>query len=179
MKIEAIPVAEVVLGYLEAHPDQHLQETWRCSTGMCYAGWYGQLSGAQWVIDYNNPKHKELGQLADALAEYIYVPDRYLDHKNVETWTLRNIWIVTAADDLALKMAGIDPKARVMKVSDYTRLEMGIDEHAADILFDEFNTVEDLKAGVKHLANGQAIDWADDPVDDEPRIIGYEPRRNQ
>jgi hypothetical protein len=39
------------LAYIQAHPEQWDQGTWRCTTAMCVAGWVGELGGARWLTD--------------------------------------------------------------------------------------------------------------------------------
>ena len=45
------------LDYIKAHPEDWNQETWRCSTGMCYAGWLATLAGGTWL--YPDPDNDE------------------------------------------------------------------------------------------------------------------------
>lgn len=47
-------LAQVIL-HIEAHPETWEQETWRCDTGMCFAGWATQLSGAVWAFEADHP----------------------------------------------------------------------------------------------------------------------------
>ena len=37
------------LDYIKAHPERWDQGEWRCSTGMCYAGWLATLAGGTWM----------------------------------------------------------------------------------------------------------------------------------
>jgi hypothetical protein len=37
-----------VLAQIEKHPETWTQSLWRCSSGMCFAGWACDLTGAQW-----------------------------------------------------------------------------------------------------------------------------------
>lgn len=49
------PLARKVLEHIEAHPETHDQGEWRCSTGMCVAGWTAELDGAVWARPANDP----------------------------------------------------------------------------------------------------------------------------
>jgi hypothetical protein len=39
------------LAHIEANPADWNQATWRCGTGMCFAGWAVTLAGGQWYED--------------------------------------------------------------------------------------------------------------------------------
>lgn len=39
------------LNWAEQHPEQHNQLSWRCETGMCFAGITATLAGAQWYAE--------------------------------------------------------------------------------------------------------------------------------
>ena len=56
-----------VLDQVNAHPEQHVQTSWRCDTGQCYAGWVGVMTGAKWVSD--NPNSNDY--------ERVHVPEEY------------------------------------------------------------------------------------------------------
>lgn len=46
-----IPAMRAVLAQIEAHPETWDQSTWRCQTGMCFAGWAAELSpDIQWTL---------------------------------------------------------------------------------------------------------------------------------
>ena len=42
------------LDYIKAHPEDWNQGEWRCSTGMCYAGWLVTLAGGTWKNQADN-----------------------------------------------------------------------------------------------------------------------------
>lgn len=45
-----IELMERTLAHIEANPEHWQQTTWRCSTGMCFAGWAATLAGVEWVV---------------------------------------------------------------------------------------------------------------------------------
>lgn len=55
-------LADRAIKAIEANPQAWTQGTWRCKTGMCFAGWVAQMAGAVWVTnsseseDYLNVK---------------------------------------------------------------------------------------------------------------------------
>jgi len=59
-----VPLLRKVMEHIEAHPEQHVQRSWRCGTGMCFAGWAADFSGLEWVYD---PDHLD--------AELVYTDD--------------------------------------------------------------------------------------------------------
>lgn len=44
-----VPLLQQTLGYIEAHPQTWEQRTYRCGTGMCFAGWASELAGGKWL----------------------------------------------------------------------------------------------------------------------------------
>jgi hypothetical protein len=44
-----------LIAFLEEHPELHVQGYWRCSSGMCLAGWASEIYGAgewRWKHDF-------------------------------------------------------------------------------------------------------------------------------
>lgn len=39
------------LDWIEKHPEEHDQTTWRCKTGMCFAGHAVTLAGGRWAFN--------------------------------------------------------------------------------------------------------------------------------
>lgn len=58
-----IELMKKVLKQIEDHPETWEQRSWRCETGLCFAGWTAELSGAKW----DDPK--------DPLDPYVVVGD--------------------------------------------------------------------------------------------------------
>ena len=44
-----IPLLKQVLAHIEANPETWRQDSWRCETGFCFAGWTAELTGAKWA----------------------------------------------------------------------------------------------------------------------------------
>jgi len=42
-------LAERAIKAIEANPKEWQQGTWRCETGMCFAGWVAHMAGATWA----------------------------------------------------------------------------------------------------------------------------------
>jgi hypothetical protein len=49
------PLLRQTLAHIEAHPETWEQAVYRCSTGMCFAGWACALAGGKWVSDATDP----------------------------------------------------------------------------------------------------------------------------
>lgn len=43
-----IPLLRQTLAHIESHPQEWVQDSYRCQTGMCFAGWAVTLDGGQW-----------------------------------------------------------------------------------------------------------------------------------
>lgn len=48
---ERAQLAYAVLDQIDAHPETWEQRSYRCGTGMCFAGWTTQLAGLPWRSD--------------------------------------------------------------------------------------------------------------------------------
>lgn len=44
-----VPLLEQTLAQIEAHPETWDQGSFRCGTGMCFAGWTAELAGGKWL----------------------------------------------------------------------------------------------------------------------------------
>lgn len=49
-----IELLDETLAHIEAHPETWKQGSWRCETGMCFAGWVCELTGGEWVDTPDN-----------------------------------------------------------------------------------------------------------------------------
>jgi hypothetical protein len=43
-----VPLLKQTLAHIEANPEDWYQRTWRCKSGMCFAGWAADLAGGEW-----------------------------------------------------------------------------------------------------------------------------------
>ena len=76
-----VDLLDRTLAYIEAHPDEHDQGTWRCGTAMCFAGHAAVLDGGVWA----GPEHDELVAMREdpaevrrlsSIGEVVHVEDR-------------------------------------------------------------------------------------------------------
>lgn len=44
-----VDLLDRTLAHVEAHPDEWNQLTYRCESGLCFAGWAAVLAGGRWV----------------------------------------------------------------------------------------------------------------------------------
>ena len=151
-----VPLAERVLGHITAFPDEHEQNTWRCESGMCFAGWAAQLAGYKWVCRADS-----------RFAALVEDPDGMTISEYMDTLFRADL---VAPNLKVIKynlMPGMTMETRVRAVSEVARdllftakgmkLDTDLRQGQANVLFDGHNTIEDLQEAVKHLANGQVI----------------------
>jgi hypothetical protein len=109
-----VDLAVAALAQIEMHPETWNQQQWRCDTGMCLAGWMGQLSDQ---VTWENPN----------------------DHHNFAVVGRDGAWNT---------------------VGDWAAHALGFEDvfaPNADALFHDSNSIEDLRAGVKALCNGESV----------------------
>jgi hypothetical protein len=52
---EQIDLLRRTLRQIETHPETWNQGTWRCQSGMCFAGWTATLAGREWAYPDSSP----------------------------------------------------------------------------------------------------------------------------
>lgn len=142
------------LAYIQAHPEQWNQDTWRCSTSMCLAGWVGELGGATWLTDHDG-RTPDGGEVltADGLGLGLTAHD-----------------LVKAVGETAV-ISWLDAEVRdAVGVAEWARRRLGLREDQAAELFEGSNTLADLKAMRDRLAADPSADLylgldAEDPRD--------------
>lgn len=88
-----VALLDQVMAHIEANPHDWEQGDYRCSTGMCFAGWAVELSGGTWVTDRDSRWRDQV--FAEPDDEYSYAST--LDGKTE----------VTDADYRAQRVLGI------------------------------------------------------------------------
>jgi hypothetical protein len=48
-ELRGLPLLDAAIAHIEAHPETWVQGNYRCESGMCLAGWIGELTGARWA----------------------------------------------------------------------------------------------------------------------------------
>lgn len=82
-----------VLAQIETHPETWKQGDWRCGTGMCFAGWTGELTGGKWIADADS-----------MIASYLVVePGDSLNHLR----HLREVGYAVGVEDRATRLLGL------------------------------------------------------------------------
>lgn len=51
--LRGLPLLDYAIDWITQHPETWVQETYRCKSGMCLAGWICELTGATWVAGYS------------------------------------------------------------------------------------------------------------------------------
>jgi hypothetical protein len=84
------------LTHIEANPQTWDQTTFRCNTGMCFAGWAAELEGGTWYTDASNP----------VLADYLVATPE--DPADDVVRLVHNDARVILAADRAMRLLGLD-----------------------------------------------------------------------
>ncbi len=58
-----VPLLRQTMAHIEAHPEEWYQGSWRCDTGMCFAGHAAIIDGAAWACKAEDGF--DLDELAD------------------------------------------------------------------------------------------------------------------
>jgi len=66
-----LDLAVTALAHIKAFAFHHEQGSWRCRTGMCYAGWVGYAAGAKWA-DLTNPDDATM-----VIPPTVKIPEEY------------------------------------------------------------------------------------------------------
>jgi len=118
-----VPLLRKTLEHIEAHPEEWNQEYWRCGTTMCFAGTACHLDGGEWVTE-----SAQSTQDLDGLHNGEFVMRRDGEERD-QRWGHE---------------AYVHCATRAQRV-------LGITPGAADKLFDEENTLDDLRRLVGEL----------------------------
>lgn len=130
---EQIALAQQTLAHIQEHSNEWEQGSWRCGTGMCYAGHALTLAGREWAL----PEPSTLQPWKNSLIK-ANPGDPSETH-----WFDSTLGIdVTTASDAAERLLGL------------TKTE-------ADVLFAGSNTFDDLRWNVERIAAGKAVRWRD------------------
>ena len=137
-----VEIAEQALGAIKAFPEKHAQEVWRCETGMCFAGWVGQLT-TQWVTNDWRHDGTDLYQSVidpEGVPISASISSVYLSHYSPRVQELAK------------------QGTRMTEVSTYAEKVLGVGGPTARVLFASRNTAEDLEHMIKALSNGGSIE---------------------
>lgn len=72
---ERAKLAYHVLDWIEANPDLHKQEVYRCKTGMCFAGWTTAAVGLKWRSDNAVRLSFLVNPDLEELDDHVIMPD--------------------------------------------------------------------------------------------------------
>lgn len=143
-----VPLLDETMAVIEAEAEKDdgrwNQRTWRCATGMCFAGWAAQLSdGDVWVIPAD-AHPDDLG----SNGSWVYKP------ADVDTDYASRADEVMGGSLLA--RYGIDPDALVVGAETLARARLGLRGAGATYtehgwLFEADNDLEDLRTMVECL----------------------------
>lgn len=127
------------LTHVEQHPEEWDQASWRCRTGMCFAGHALTLKGAKWIT---GPAHEYSEMLVPTPAEMRVTGPRkpakngdapYYTQGVVQFFRYRGRWV-----------AGTPAEVRAEAI-------LGLTTHQAADLFRGSNTLQELQGQVESL----------------------------
>lgn len=131
-------LAHRVLDQIELHPETWDQNYWRCSTGMCFAGWAAEMSpGVEWV-----------GEVTGSVSDYVTVDLDVYPELRKQVLPVRDH--VYTGDEAEL-CAPFHMDTPIMSVDDFAHYVLGIDYHYDEDeleppdLFAAGNKLSDLK----------------------------------
>jgi hypothetical protein len=133
---EQIALAQRTLEQIKAHPQEWDQTTWRCQSGMCFAGWAAVLNGRRWL----HPDDPESEIVVATSPEEPGARER----------------------DLAWYDGG-EPGRMTWgtHVRNAARADLGLTETEAVIMFGSSNELADLEYCVAKIAAGEEVTWDD------------------
>lgn len=121
-----VPLLCKTLAHIEANPSEWAQESWRCGSGMCFAGWAAELGGGAW---HAGPD--DYGELFDS--------------------TPRAVAMVADDEDDPEDLLTLDDGTRVIHVRARASRILGLIAEEADWLFQAGNDLADLQDAVKQI----------------------------
>ena len=153
-----------------------------CGTAMCFAGWTGEITGADWVVD----RSAILGELT-ANAEMVMVTREWLDRHAVGSDALAVYSMDKRAlhpDVLAhLKSRGFDSRVHAMiPVESYARIALGLVDGDWRDLFGSENTMENIReildlyeehGTLRPVSDYAIVDEVSDFIASEPETVFF------
>jgi hypothetical protein len=137
-------LAQQVMSQIKAYPESHVQATWRCGTGFCFAGWVAEIQRVEWVNSHSRMAggefvvvDKDSSRVRTTSAGDYFGPQRLAD-RPVITSRGREL----EADDV------------IQHVSDYAQEELGLGARDAGFFFSGTNSRTRLELLVKAYSNG-------------------------
>lgn len=91
---------DAALDHIEKHPEDHVQETWRCESGLCFAGHIAVLAGGEWAFDADSVNAAEMLAIDSDEMPFETMDGRAVVHVSDRAKALLglsdNRWAVTA-----------------------------------------------------------------------------------
>lgn len=137
-------LAQQVMSQIKAYPENHVQSTWRCGTGFCFAGWVAEIQGVEWANTHSRGAggdfvvvHEEKWSVRTFRAADYFGPQRLAEHP-----------VITS------RGRELEANDVIQHVSDYAQDELGLDSRDAGFLFIGTNSRTRLELLVKAYSNG-------------------------
>jgi hypothetical protein len=128
-----VAALDEVIAHIEVHPDAWKQDSWRCESGMCLAGWRVQLDGARWMAD-----------VVHALTPD-GTPVRTVTGEDVGFMARELVWARGERIEIDW-IPGDSYVMDAMEAKEWARRSLGLTRVQAAHLFDAGNTLADIRA---------------------------------
>lgn len=143
-----VDLANRVLEQIEAHPETHNQDEWRCLTGMCFAGWTVQLGGGdRWLTDNTISEFSDLVVVPANTPHATAAADMLDLYEGVDDETLAELESLLAST----------ASEYLMTVRVRAQQLLGLDTEDAWTLFHGGNTLADIKRAINQLSEKEAV----------------------
>jgi hypothetical protein len=132
------------------------QSNWRCSTGMCCAGWTKELAndGTEWLTGSASHSYSNVVLLPEDIDSMPYARDVREELKaGSHTW---GWWNRTRELNVPIR-EGVAEDRRVMAVSDYARIVLGLGRMDAETIFSGTNRAEEIDTFLTNAAAGRSL----------------------
>jgi hypothetical protein len=135
-----VPLLRATFAVIKNHPEHWDQGDWRCSTGMCFAGWASVIAGAEFVVPH---------ALLDSL-EPLEVQGHRVNPQGIACLVRHPLAehhccvVSTSASERLVALTG-------MRVNAFAQQALGLTEDQADALFDSGNSLPTLERMVEIL----------------------------
>lgn len=142
-----------LIDWLEEHPDQHNQSDWRCTSGMCLAGWRAERDGWRWLKADPDDLYSNF-VLIDTPARQAWIEEHNLSHA-VQHYFTDADYVTSTGHRIR---SGSIP---VIEVKHVAAASLGLTEDQAEWLFEPVRSTTNMREAAQALAIDPAADLAD------------------
>lgn len=134
--------------HIKEHPESHVQESYRCGSGMCFAGWAAVLGGLEFYNpDPDGPLQGYVSPTPELLASGVQL-DTWADMESVTMADRHNFRYTFEEDEECRSSKFAFP---VIHVSFAAKKLLGIEGYWATELFNGHNNLDDIRNVILRL----------------------------